>query len=77
MINSDYEIIQIFKRTRNLDSDNKAAKAIGISRTVISDIRNNRKEISENIVRRMAKIAGEPIATAWGERCKRRIMNIM
>ena len=74
---NDYDIIKLFKKRAGITSDYQAAKKLRISRTVISDIRNGRKHISENIVITMTRIAGREIAHAYAASIERRIMDIM
>jgi len=74
---NDYDIIKLFETKTGIQSDTQAAKKLGINRTHISNIRNGRATLSEHLVSKMVKIAGESIADAWAIRSKRRIMDIM
>lgn len=77
---NDRDIIDLYKQIRGFRSDRQAAKALGITNVVLSNIRTGRNGISPRLVAKMAKDAGEAgneILAAWAELAKERVRRIM
>ena len=76
----DKDIIDIYKRAKGISSDRQAAKALGITNVVLSNIRTGKIRLSARLAAKMAKDAGEAgneILTAWAELAKERVRRIM
>jgi hypothetical protein len=74
---SDYEIVQKFKYVKSIESDYKVAQLLRVNRVFISKVKTGKKDLSENLVRKMIKLAGEQgevIADAWAKRSRDRVL---